>query len=328
MKKLLKVFAVLAFLLSLSFPAMAQQPVVQSFVENLALAPAAVLVGQNFSTATSTGAVASTTGGAIAAGSYRISVTCFSATSTETPQSIDTAATSVITTTGATSTLTIYPPVCVGTGNEVGWRMGVSGNGGATATETLQTITSTICTLSSSATASCALTSPAVFTASTNFTNASGIGPATPGTLIYPPIANQANMALFENAQYRTRIISWNITGTVPSACTFNVQTGATIAALASVGQTITCTTSGSYAVPYTTLINYVAINLATYTAGDTTTVTTFTLADLPYTQPIYWGPAAPTSACAAPMGVFFLTGANSNMYTCVTTTWTAITLP
>jgi hypothetical protein len=328
MKKRLLFAVFVAFLLSLCSTAQAQQLLSTSFTENLALAPATVTVGQNFSTTTATGASFSLTGGAIAAGSYRISVTCNSLTGTETPQSVDTAATSVVTTTGATSTLTIYPPICVGTGNEIGWRMGVSGNGGATATETLQTITSSICTLSTSTTTSCSLNSPAVFTASTNFTNASGIGPATPGTLIFPPTANQANMALFENSLYRTRTVYWTITGTVPSACTFNVQTGATIAALASVGQTITCTTSGSYQVPYTTLINFVAINLATYTAGDTTTITTFTMVDSPVLTPIYWGPAAPTSACAAPMGVFFLTGANSNMYTCVTTTWTAITLP
>src|ERR1700685_1871939 len=111
MKKLLKAFAVLAFLLSLSLPAMAQQSLTESFTENLALAPAAVLVGQNFSTVTNTGASTSATGGGVAAGSYRISVTCFSATSTETPQSIDTSANSVITTTGATSTVTVYPPI-------------------------------------------------------------------------------------------------------------------------------------------------------------------------------------------------------------------------
>jgi hypothetical protein len=328
MRKLLKTVATLAFLLSLALPSFAQQPLQQAFTENIALAPAAIVSGQTGSTTTGTGAVTSLTGGAIAAGSYRISVTCFSATNTETPQSVDTAATSVVTTTGTTSTLTIFPPICTGTGNEIGWRMGVSASGGATATETLQTITAAICTLSASSTPSCSLNSPAIFTASTNFSAGSGIGPATPGTLIYPPIANQASQALFENAQYKSRIVSWTVTGTAPSACTFNIQTGATVAALANVGQTITCTASGSYALPLATAANLVSINVATYTAGDTTTVTTFNLYDLPYVQPIYWGNAAPTSACAAPMGVYFLTGANSNMYTCVTTTWTAITLP
>lgn len=327
MKKLL-LFA--AFLLTFGVSqAFGQQTLTESFTENIALAPAAVVAGQNFSTALATGASTSPVGGAVAAGSYRISVTCFSATSTETPQSVDTAATSVLTTVGATSTVTIYPPICTGTGNEIGWRMGVSASGGATATETLQTITAAICTLSASATASCSLNSPAVFTSSANFSAASGIGPATPGTLIYPPVANQANMALFENASYPTQILSWFTTGTVPSACTINIQTGTTIAALASVGQTITCTAAtGSYALPSTARPIFMAPNLATFTAGDTTTQTTFILTTLPYINPIYWGPAAPTSACAAPMGAFFLTGANSNLYTCVTTTWTAITLP
>jgi hypothetical protein len=325
MKKLLSLLALLTLCV---VPAFAQQTISQSFTEVVNLAPAAVVVGQNFSTTTSTGAVASTTGGAVAAGSYRISVTCFSATNTETPQSTDTAATSVLTTTGSTSTVTIFPPICTG-GNAVGWRMGVSASGGATATETLQTINATVCTLSVSSTASCALTSPAVFTASTNFSAGSGIGPATPGTFISPALANQANMALFENSNYRTRIVSWTITGTVPSACTFNIQTGATVAALASVGQTITCTASGSYALPSQALANFVAINLATYTAGDTTTVTTFTLTDLPYPIVNYWGPVAPTSACTAYTGFFTAAATTtSTIYTCAAGTWTAVTLP
>jgi len=327
-KRLLS-FVLLCFLLSFALQASAQQTLTTQFTENIALAPVAVLVGQNFSTSTATGASTSATGGAVAAGSYRISVTCFSSSNTETPQSVDTAATSVITTTGTTSTVTIYPPICVGTSNEVGWRMGVSANGGATATETLQTINATICTLSSSSTPSCSLNSPAVFTSSANFSGGAGIGPATPGTLIFPPIANQANMALFENNNYRTRIVSWTITGTVPSACTFNVQTGATIGALANVGQTITCTASGSYALPSQALAVFMSINLATYTAGDTTTVTSFYITDLPYPIVNYWGPVAPTSACTAYTGFFTAASTTtSTVYTCVAGTWTAVTLP
>lgn len=325
MKKLLTLLALLTLCVA---PTLAQQTLSQSFTETINLAPAAVVVGQNFSTTVGTGAIAAATGGSVAAGSYRISVTCFSATNTETPQSTDTAATSVLTTTGSTSVVTIFPPICTG-GNTVGWRMGVSASGGATATETLQTITASVCTLSASSTASCALTSPAVFTSSTNFSAGSGIGPSSPGTLISPALANQANQALFENSQYRSRIVYWTITGTVPSACTFNVQIGATIAALASVGQTITCTASGSYALPSQALANFVAINLATYTAGDTTTQTTFYLTDLPYPLVNYWGPVAPTSACTAYTGFFTAASTTtSTIYTCVAGTWTAVTLP
>lgn len=334
MKKKKKSHTVLlvAFLLSFALfspQAKAQQSITEQFTENIALAPAAVLVGQNFSTATATGASTSATGGAVAAGSYRISVTCFSTTNTETPQSVDTSASSVITTTGTTSTVTVFPPVCVGTSNEIGYRVGVSASGGATATETLQTLTAAICTLSASSTPSCSLNSPAVFTASTNFSAGAGIGPATPGTLIFPPIANQANMALFENANYPTQILTWVVTGTAPSACTINIQTGATVAALANVGQTTTCTASGSYALPLATRPVFVAPNLATYTAGDTTTVTSFTITTLPYPLYNYWGPATPTSACTAQTGFFTVAGTTtSTLFSCVAGTWTAVTLP
>lgn len=326
MKKLLTLFAILA-LCALSSPA--QQALTTQFTENLALAPAAVVAGQNFSTTTGTGASTSTTGGAVAAGSYRISVTCFSATNTETPQSVDTAATSVLTTTGSTSTVTIYPPVCVGTGNEVGWRMGVSASGGATATETLQTITAAICTLSSSSTPSCSLNSPAVFTSSANFSAGSGIGPATPGTLINPPLNSAANVALFENGNYPSQILTWVITGTVPSACTIQIQTGATVAALANVGQALTCTTNGSYALPLATRPVFVSLQLSAYTPGDTTTVETFTLTTLPYPLFNYWGPATPTSACTAQTGFFTVSSTTtSTLFSCVAGTWTAVTLP
>jgi hypothetical protein len=325
MKKIL----LLAVLALCALPSSAQQALTEQWSEAIALAPAAVVAGQNFSTTAGTGASASTTGGAVAAGSYRISVTCFSATNTETPQSVDTAATSVLTTTGATSTVTIFPPICTGTGNEIGWRMGVSASGGATATETLQTINATVCTLSASSTPSCSLNSPAVFTSSANFAGAAGIGPATPGTLIFPPIANQANMALFENANYPTQILTWTVTGTAPSACTINIQTGATVAALASVGQTITCTATGSYALPLASKPFFVAPNLATYTAGDTTTVVNFSIITLPYPLFNYWGPATPTSACTAQTGLFTVSSTTtSTLFSCAAGTWTAITLP
>ncbi len=329
MKKTLKIAVFVAFLLSFAFKANAQQQLVTQWTENIALAPAATLTGQNFSTSTSTGVSTSATGGAVAAGSYRVSVTCFSTTNTETPQSTDTAATSVITTTGSTSTVTVFPPICTGTGNEIGYRVGVSASGGATATETLQTLTSSICVLSASSTPSCALTSPAVFTSSANFAGAAGIGPATPGTLIFPALNNAANQALFENAAYPTQILRWVVTGTAPGTCTIQIQTGATVAGLANAGQAITCTSTGSYALPSAALVNFVSPQITAYTAGDTTTVTTFSITALPYPLNIYWGNATPTSACTAQTGLFVNAGTTtSTLFSCAAGTWTAITLP
>jgi len=327
MKRLLILASLILLLTSVAF---AQQSMVTSFTETIATAPAAVVTGQNFSNAASTGASTSSIGGTVAAGTYRICVTFFTSANTETPCSTDTAATSTITTTGSASTVTVYPPFIqlTGAGNIVGYRVYVGANGGAAGAETLQTLNSTVCVLSVSGTASCALSSPAVFTSSSNFTGGSG-GPASPGTALYPPIANQANMALFENGNYPTQIVTWVNSGTSPSACTFNIQTGATVAALASVGQTITCTSSGSYALPSAALPIYVSINLASYTAGGTNTTTLFTLTTLPYPLPYYWGNAAPSGTCLA--GATFdntAGGVSTTLYTCSAGTWTAVTVP
>lgn len=284
--------------------------------------PPAVVVGNGFSTTTATGATSTSTGGSLAAGTYRICVQFFSATSTGSPCSVDTAATAVVTLTGTTSTLTIFPPVsAAGGSNIVGWRPWVSATTGAAGLEGLQTVTASICTLSSSATVSCSLNSPAVFTSQTF---SAGTAP-TLYALFSPALAS--NIPLFENTQYFSHIITWTISGTVPATCTFNFQTGATVAALTNVGQTITCTTTGSYAVPLTGGSVYSDINVATYTpATDGTTVITFTEVALPYILPLYWGPAAPTSACATPMALFLL--AAGAPYTCNTTTWTIVTIP
>src|SRR6267143_605107 len=121
MKKLLTLLAILALCV---LPSYGQQALSQGFIDTIALAPPTVAVGQNFSTSAATGASTATTGGTVAAGSYRICVTFFSAANTETPCSVDTAATSVITTTGATSTVTIFAPVPAGGfGSIIGWRM-------------------------------------------------------------------------------------------------------------------------------------------------------------------------------------------------------------
>lgn len=325
-------------LLALCGFAVAQvSPLSQQFTEAITLAPPALNTNQTFSNNIATGFGTSPSGGSIAAGTYRCGVTLYTTTNTETPLSVDTAATSVITTTGSTSTVTIYPPIPNASGaasaagfNVVGWRPYCGVTTGASGAETLVVINSSVCALSSSSTPSCSLNSPAVLTLQSQFAAGAG-GPASPGTAIYPPLANQANQALFENSQYQYHAIYWVVSGTAPSACTFNLQTGATIVALANVGQTITCTTSGSYSFPSNAANVYSAINIATFTAGSVTTNVTFYETVLPYNPlgDIWFGPVAPTSACGVGASGFFVTQAvPSTVYTCVTTTWTAVTLP
>ena len=328
-----RILASLLLLFLCALPSFGQIPgASQSFQEFNIAAPPTVAVGQNFSTATATGASTALTGGAVAAGSYRICVTFFTLANTETPCSVDTAATSVITTTGSTSTVTIFPPTSALGGQAtslVGWRPYVGASGGAAAAETLQTINATVCTLSASSTPSCSLNSPATFTASTNFTGGSG-GPAAPGTALQWPLSNAANMALFENAQYPTAILNWVVSGTAPTACTIQLQTGATVAGLANAGQSLTCTATGSYAFPSVALQNFIAPSLTAWTgASNGTSVENFTITVLPYPLSNYWGPATPTSACTAGTGLFTVVGTTtSTLFSCAAGTWTAVTLP
>lgn len=329
MRKLLTLLSILALCSVSAFGQGAPYGVSQSFQTTVILAPPTVVALQNSSTSAGTAANFVLTGGAVAAGSYRICVTYFSITNTETPCSVDTTAASVLVTTGATSIVTIQPPVPpVGGPNVVGWRPYVGATGGATGAETLQTITSAVCALSASSTPSCLLSSPAVFTVSTNFIGGAG-GPATPGTLLTPAILQASVTSLFENSSFASHTVSWTTSGTAPSACTFNIQDGTLPSTLANVGQTITCTTSGSYTLPLTasgTYAAYFALNVATFTAADTTTKVTFTYTATSYPTAWFWGPAAPTSAC---LGGMFVTTVNpSILYSCVATTWTVVTLP
>ena len=325
-------------LLCLCAAATAQIPqsLSQSWTETVTLAPPPLLNSQSFSSATATGFSTSTVGGSIAAGTYRCGVTFYTATNTETPLSTDTAATSTITTLGSTSTVTIAAPLAIGTGgNVVGWRPYCGVTAGASGAETVVTINSTVCALSSSSTPSCALTSPAVLTLQSQFAAGAG-GPATPGTAIFPPVTNAVNTALFENSAQTFRSVYWVVSGTAPSACTLNFQTGATPAALANVaagsgGQTVTCTSTGSFSLPSNATSVYSAINLATYTAGDTTTKTAFYYITAPFNPDgyQYFGNAAPTSTCT--VGFTFLNGAGTQslqFYACNAGTWIAITVP
>lgn len=313
--------------------ASAQSGTGQSWTETITLAPPPLLNSQSFSTSAFTGFSTSTTGGSIAAGTYRCGVTFFTATNTETPLSVDTATTSTITTTGTTSTVTIQAPVANGVGaNVVGWRPYCGATGGATGAETLVVLNSTVCLLSTSSTPSCSLNSPAVLTLQSQFAAGAG-GPASPGTAIFPPVANAANTAIFENGQYLYRVVNWVVSGTAPSACTLNFQTGATVAALANVaagsgGQTVTCTTSGSFALPNNSTTTFSAINIATYTAGDTTTKVTFYYNVLQF-NPLgltYFGNAVPSSTCLT--GGMFQNTAGAvatTLYKCNAGAWTAV---
>lgn len=330
------IYVLLAFTLCVGASAQVPAGLNQNWVETVTLAPPPIINSQTASNSTGTGVQVLTSGGSIAAGTYRCGVTFYTATNTETPLSVDTATTSVITTTGSTGTVIIQPPAAVGVGgNVVGYRPYCGVSGGASAAETLVVINNTVCALASSSTPSCALTSPATLTLQSQFAAGSG-GPATPGTAIFPQVANAANVALFENSAQTYRAVYWVVTGTAPSACTLNFQTGATIAALANVvagsgGQTITCTSSGAFALPNSGTSAYSSINLATYTAGDTTTKTAFYYVTEPLNPngSAYFGNAVPTSTC--PAGATFGNGAggvSTTLYTCNAGTWTAVTVP
>jgi hypothetical protein len=322
----------LSLLLLCAF-ASAQQPqsLYQNWTEVITLAPPPLLNSQSFSSSTATGFSTTTTGGSIAAGTYRCGVTFFTATNTETPLSTDTATTSTITTTGSTSTVTIQAPLAVGVGgNVVGWRPYCGASGGAAGAETVVTINNTVCALSSSSTPSCALTSPAVLTLQSQFAGGGG-GPASPGTAIFPPVANAVNTALFENSQQTYRAVYWTVSGTAPSACTFNMQTGTAPGTLANIGQTITCTSSGAYAPPLNTTAAFSGINLATYTAGDTTTKVTFYYTSAPYGPPVYFVNAVPTGNCVSGSHIINTAAASAStvLYVCQpANTFTAQTVP
>lgn len=316
----------------------AQAALSQQFTVTVDPAPPAILNSQSFSNTTNTGVVVSSTGGTVAAGSYRIAITWLTsaATTTESNGSVDTAATAVITTTGATSTITIQPPNSSGAGsNVIGWRAWVSGNGGAAGAETAQVPTSANCTLAATVTiVGCSLNSPLVFTASTNFANGGG-APTTFGAFA-PAIGQSAFTTFFENAQYQYHYVYWIVAGTTPGACTMNFQTGASIAALANVtggngGQTITCTSSGGFALPTNATYAYSAINLASFTPGSATTTLTVYYTALPFNPAgsFYWGNAAPTSTCIVGSMFNNMAGTQSiTAYTCNAGTWTAITVP
>ncbi len=131
----------------------------------------------------------STTGGTIAAGTYRIAVTYADAYGKETLISNDAAST--IVTTGATSTTTVNAPSSA-TG-VLGYRVYVSPAGGAANTEALQTMTATQCTLATGITTgfqgftACAIGS--------NWTNGS-LAVAGPGVPTVP-VNNNAGGVMF-----------------------------------------------------------------------------------------------------------------------------------
>jgi hypothetical protein len=123
------------------------------------------------------------------------------------------------------------------------------------------------------------------------------------------------------------------VSGTAPSACTFHLQTGTTIAGLANVGQAVSCISSGSYSLPLNTTTTYSAVNVSAYTAGDTTTVVNFYEQALPFNPAgnLYFSNAVPTANCLLGM-LDENTAANSGstaLYVCsASNTWTAVTVP
>lgn len=311
--------------------AQAQLPLSSQITEFFNTPPPAILNSTTSSTPTATGIVLSQFGGSIAAGTYRIAVTFFTVQGTETTGSIDTATTATVTTVGSTSTLTIVAPVSAGVNgnNVVGYRVYIGASGGATAAETLQTPTAANCTLSGTSPASCALGSNFVTTSSTNFIAGAG-APAT-NTALTPPLNNAANSFLTENSLYTLRSVYWVVSGTAPATCTFSFQTGATVVALANVGQAITCTATGGYTLPLTTTANFAAINVSALTPGDTTTRVTFYTTDAIFGAPIGIVNAVPTGNCTNGFTLFNPAGASAStiIYVCApANTFTAVAVP
>jgi hypothetical protein len=87
------------------------------------------------------GTATATTGGSIAAGTYRVAVTYMTANGGETPISTDSSSTQA--TTGATSTLTVTAPTAVS--DAVGYRVYISPAAGAANTEVLQPLSTSVC---------------------------------------------------------------------------------------------------------------------------------------------------------------------------------------
>jgi hypothetical protein len=109
------------------------------------------------------------------------------------------------------------------------------------------------------------------------------------------------------------------------------VQTGASAGALSNFGQTITCTSSGAYAPPLTTTAAFSGLNLATYTAGDTTTKVTFYYTAAPYGQPLYFVNAVPSGNCTNGGTIINLAAASAStvVYVCQpANTFSAIVVP
>jgi hypothetical protein len=301
----------------------------QSFTEVAVLAPPAIVNSQTSSNSTGTGVQVSSTGGSVAAGTWRICVAWATnaATTLTGPCSVDTAATSVVTTTGSTSTIIVQPPYSAGVPpNVVGYEVWVGASGGTAGNEVLQTPTAANCVLSTSVSiATCALTSPMTFTSSSGF----GAGTApTSYAAFYPPLA--AKLTTYEGGLETFHYVNWVVAGTAPATCAFSIA-GASTTAIADLGQSITCTSSGGYALPSVTAYNYIGIDLSTFSLTDGTTTVAFYLNGVPFNPMgrVYYGNAVPSGTCLT--GAIFdnTAGAvSTTAYTCNAGTWTAITVP
>jgi len=307
----------------------AAQTHLQQFTVVPVQAPAALLNSQSFSTSSATGVQVLSTGGTIAAGTYRICLQWLTdaATALGSPCSVDTAATSVVTTTGSTSSIVIAAPDTTGVPPNVkGWIAWVGASAGAAGAESVQTITSANCTLSgTTGTVSCALGAPMTLTSSSGFTG--GTAP-TAFAAFYPKLA--AKIATYEGGLNTFHMVNWVVTGTAPATCAFSIA-GASTSAIADLGQSITCTSSGGYALPSVTTYNYIGIDLSTYSLTDGTTSVAFYLDGYPFNPAgrLYFGNATPTGTCLT--GAIFdqtAGGVSTTIYTCNSGTWTAVTVP
>jgi len=277
---------VMALVLTLCLGVSAQQ---QQFTQQFTVVsvpvPPPIVNSQTYSTTTGTGVTVVSTGGTVAAGTWRICLQYYTnaVTTTGSPCSVDTATTSVVTTTGSTSQIIIAPPNTTGVpANVTGYVAWVGASAGAAGAEVLQTPTAANCTTSPTTTISCSLLSPITFTSSAGF--GAGTAPTTYAAF-YPAIGQAAFTSVYENSVATTHTLNWVVSGTAPTACTVQLQSGSTVAGLSNVGNVQTCTSTGSYTLEGSSN-TFFAINLSAFTvSSDGTSVVAFYYSGLPFTQ-------------------------------------------
>lgn len=248
-----KLARILSFLLLCCAPAIAQVgPFVQSNTVSTVQAPAAVT------------ATTSTSGGAIAAGTYRyceayIGLVSNGTNSTTQGYSVCSTDTSTtVTTTGSVSTITMPSPASAY--GAQGWIPYIGANAGASGAEYQQSVSGVICqVVYVGNVAACKIGYSAVYTS----LGTSGSVPSS-NTLQVP--ASPQN-PLFDGSVFSQHMLVWTVTGTVNS-CSVELDNGSTSSSFAIAGASQTCTSSGAYQLGADTPANYWRVNFTAFTSA------------------------------------------------------------